>query len=66
MRGDMDSIEEIKEIDPTTRDARERETTKRMQEEYGSRSLWYVVGTSLLFEGFVFGLASLYFGRKDF
>ena len=66
MRGEMQSIEEMREIDPTTRGARERETMKRMQEDYSSRSLWYVVGTSLLFEGFVLGIASLYFCRKDF
>ena len=66
MRGEMQSIEEMREIDPTTRGARERETMKRMQEDYSGRSPWYVVGTSLLFEGFVLGIASLYFCRKDF
>jgi ABC-type transport system involved in multi-copper enzyme maturation permease subunit len=66
--GDMRSVEgsEVEEIDGTTRGARERETKRRMQEAYESNSLFYVVGTSLLFEGFVLGLASLYFCRKDF
>ena len=66
--GDMRSVEgsEVEEIDRTTRGARERETKRRMQETYESNSLFYVVGTSLLFEGFVLGLASLYFCRKDF
>jgi hypothetical protein len=66
MRGEMQSIEDMEEIDPTTRGARERETTRRMQEEYETHSLWYVLGTSLLFECCVLGFASLYFYRKDF
>ena len=68
MAGDMRSIEggELEELDRTTRGARERETMRRMVDEYESNSLWYVVGTSLLFEGFILGLASLYFCRKDF
>ncbi len=60
MNGDME------EIDPTTRGARERETMRRMRDDYKTRSLWYILGTSLLFEGFVLGLASWYFCRKDF
>ena len=68
LNGDMRSIEsvEIEEFDRTTMGARERETMRRMREEYDSNSLWYVVGTSLLFEGFILGLASWYFCRKDF
>ncbi|MBT6165519.1 MAG: ABC transporter permease [Phycisphaerae bacterium] len=68
MNGDMRSFEnvEVDEFDRTTRNARERETRKRMQDEYESKSLWYVVGTSLLFEGFILGLAAWYFRRKDF
>jgi ABC-type transport system involved in multi-copper enzyme maturation permease subunit len=68
MNGDMRSIEnvEVEEFDRTTNGARERETNRRMQEEYESNSLWYIVGTSLLFEGFILGLASWYFCRKDF
>ena len=70
MNGDMEAfyedIEEMEEIDSTTRGARERETMRRMREDYETRSLWYVLGTSLLFEGFVLGLASWYFCRKDF
>ena len=37
-----------------------------MQKEYDGRSLWYVVGTSIIFEGLVLGLASLMFCRRDF
>ena len=67
MSGDMQDFEnEVEEFDRTTWGARERETMRRMQEEYESHSLWYVIGTSLLFEGFVLGLASWYFCRKDF
>jgi len=66
MQGDMESIEDMEEIDPTSRGARDRETMRRMQDDYESRSLWYILGTSLLFEGCVLGLAALYFCRKDF
>lgn len=66
MRGDMREFEEVEEIDPTTRWAVERETMRRMQDEYKTHSLWYVVGTSVLFEGLILGLASLLFCRKDF
>ena len=66
MSGDMEAFENMEEIDPTTHDARQRETMRRMREDYGTRSLWYVLGTSLLFEAFVLGLASWYFCRKDF
>ena len=68
MNGDMRSFEnvEVDEFDRTTRNARERETRKRMQDEYESKSLWYVVGTSLLFEGFILALAAWHFRRKDF
>ena len=74
MAGDMRSIEggedEVPyphpDPDGPARAARERETMRRMVDEYDSNSLWYVVGTSLLFEGVILGLASLYFCRKDF
>ena len=66
MNGDMESFENMEEFDPTTRGARERETMRRMRDDYETRSIWYVLGTSLLFEGFVLGLASWYFCRKDF
>ena len=58
--------EELEEFDPTTRGARERETMRRMRVDYENRPLFYVIGTSLLFEGFILGLASWYFCRKDF
>ncbi|MDP7008273.1 MAG: hypothetical protein QGI78_01735 [Phycisphaerales bacterium] len=66
MRGDMSQLEEVEEINPTTRRAVEREANKRVHEAYKDRSLWYVLGTSLIFEGFVLGLATLIFCRKDF
>ena len=64
---DMEAIEnDIEEIDPTTDKALRRETRRRTDEEYKTRSLWYVLGTSLLFEGAILGIAGLYFCRKDF
>ncbi|MBC8202677.1 MAG: ABC transporter permease subunit [Planctomycetes bacterium] len=66
MRGDMSELEEVEEIDPTNHWAVQRETEKRVQDEYDGRSLWYVIGTSLIFEGFILGLASLIFCRRDF
>lgn len=66
MRGDMSELEDMVEIDSTSHLALRRETNKRMQKEYDGRSLWYVVGTSIIFEGLVLGLASLIFCRRDF
>ncbi len=67
LSGDMEFAEtDMEEIDPTTRNARERETMKRMRDDYETRSLWYILGTSLMFEFCVLGLASWYFCRKDF
>lgn len=63
MRGEM---EEIEDFEPTTRLAREQETQRRMVDEYRGRSLWYVIGTSLLFEMGVLALAGLIFVRRDF
>ena len=66
MRGDMQELEELDEIDPTTRSARERETMRRIKDDYSEQSLWYVVGTSILFEGFILLLAVWYVRKKDF
>ena len=66
MRGDMQELEEVDEFDPTTYGARERETKRRLDEDYSERSLWYVVGTSLLFEGLILTLAAWYVCKKDF
>ena len=66
MRGDMTELEAMVEIDSTSHLALRRETNKRMQKEYDGRSLWYVVGTSIIFEDLVLGLASLIFCRRDF
>lgn len=44
----------------------EREAERRIQAEYESRSEFYVVGTSLAFEGVLLGLAGLIFARRDF
>ena len=66
MRGDMQELDEVDEFDPTTYGARERETMRRLDEDYSERSLWYVVGTSLLFEGLILTLAAWYVCKKDF
>ena len=66
MRGDMQELEEVDELDPTTYGARKRETMRRVDEDYSEQSLWNVVGTSLLFEGLVLALASWYVCKKDF
>ena len=66
MRGDMRELEDVDDFDPTTYGARKRETMRRIDDDYSERSLWYVVGTSLLFEGFVLALASWYVCKKDF
>ena len=68
LNGDMRAFdtENMEEFDPTTSGARDRETNRRIREDYESRSLWYVLGTSLLFEGCVLGIAAWYFCRKDF
>jgi len=66
MRGDMRSVEDLEEFDNTTSFARRREALKRIEDDYSSRSLWYVVGTSLLFEGAILGLSAWFFCRRDF
>ncbi|MCA9283569.1 MAG: ABC transporter permease [Phycisphaerales bacterium] len=43
-----------------------RKTQERMQEIINSRSVWWVLGTSLLFETVVVGLAAVKFCRRDF
>lgn len=66
MRGEMDIFENMEEIDVTTHGARKRETMRRLLEDYRGRSLWYVVGTSLLFEGFILAIAAWIFVRRDY
>lgn len=66
MRGDMQEIAEVDDLDPTTFGARKRESMRRVDDDYSERSLWYVVGTSLLFEGLILTLAAWYVCKKDF
>lgn len=66
MRGDMQEFEDIEDFDPTTRRAREREIRRRLDEDYAQRSLWYVIGTSFVFEGFILCIATWYICKKDF
>jgi len=46
--------------------SRDLEVGKRIQEEYESRSMWYVLGTSAVFEGVLLFFACLIFVRRDF
>jgi ABC-type transport system involved in multi-copper enzyme maturation permease subunit len=66
MRGDMSELEEMEDFEPTSHQALRRESNRRLQDEYDGRSLWYVIGTSIIFEGLILGLASLIFCRRDF
>lgn len=66
MRGDMEQLEIVEEIDPTNHEALQRETRRRFQEEYDDRPLWYVIGTSIIFEGLILGLSTLIFCKQDF
>ena len=43
-----------------------RELGDRMQEVIDARSIWWVIGTSLLFEVFVLSIACWLFSRRDF
>jgi len=45
---------------------RERDMAAAMQSEMESRSVWWVVGTSLCFEALVLGAGVWYFRRRDF
>lgn len=44
----------------------QEEIQRRTQEAFRERSVWWVIGTSLLFEAFVLGLCCLIFRRRDF
>lgn len=46
--------------------SQQSEMAKRMEAEYGNRSPFYVIGTSLGFEFVVLGIACFLFVRKDF
>lgn len=44
----------------------DEEMSMALQREFRSRSIWWIVGTSLIFEGFVLGVCCLIFARRDF
>lgn len=50
----------------TLREDTGREALLRLEQKYEGKSLWYVVGTSLLFEGLVLSLACWIFVRRDY
>ena len=66
LRGDMSELEEMEDFEATSHKAISQESSRRLQDEYDGRSLWYVIGTSIIFECFILGIASLIFCRKDF
>jgi hypothetical protein len=47
-------------------DPPETEGQRRVAEHYESKSYWYILGTSLLFEAFILLLACWMFVRRDF
>jgi ABC-type transport system involved in multi-copper enzyme maturation permease subunit len=49
-----------------TRVTQDREVAQRIVDEMESRSLWYVIGTSVVFEMIVLGLACVVFVRRDY
>lgn len=57
--------EEIQDIGPMA-GVSQAEVQKRLQEKLRSRSVWWVMGTSFLFEGFILFLAIRIFKRRDF
>ncbi len=48
------------------RDATQREASQRIDAEFKSRSVWWVMGTSLAFEFVVLGFGAWRFSRRDF
>lgn len=48
------------------RDAESDQIAQQTQEELRSRSVWWVMGTSLVFEAFVLAIATWIFCRRDF
>ena len=50
----------------STDDSEDRKVRQRQMEEVRSRSLWYVIGTSLLFELLVLSGAAWKFCRRDY
>lgn len=62
MRGDMSG----KGTSSLISDPVDVEMTRRLEEKLDSYSAWYVVGSSLLFEGVVLAIACVIFVRRDF
>lgn len=71
MRGDWDeSMEEFvtEDGEPVNRsfDPDQRDQQRAIEEEYRSRSVWWVLGTSVAFEVVVLLVATVVFVRRDF
>ena len=63
----IDETHEAPKIDKDTGEIEmeDSEVSLRAQEVIRSRPVWWVLGTSLLFEGVVLGIAALVFRRRD-
>ncbi len=59
-------LSEDGELSKEMRDAQKDLSTIEMQSRVRNRSLWWVLGTSLLFEAGVLGIAAWRFKRRDF
>lgn len=55
-----------KERAKTNEFKRQKEIQKKLKNKYKARSLWYVIGTSLVFEFLVFACACWIFSRRDY
>jgi uncharacterized coiled-coil protein SlyX len=61
-----EDVEELPDADVIANPADVPSAQRRNIEEQRSRSLWWVLGTSLIFEGVVLGIACVIFARRDF
>ena len=43
-----------------------KQVNKKMRDQYNERSLWYVIGSSLVFELIIFAFACMLFCRRDY
>ncbi len=63
---DQPDEREPDEVPPVNRRDAERDSAQDMQTEFRERSLWWIIGTSLIFEFVVLGIATFIFARRDF
>lgn len=64
---DQDAIRELSGLPPEDDQDRARvEGQQATEDAFERRPLWWILGTSFLFEAFVLGIAALIFKRRDF